>query len=52
MHGKGYSVFRLNSTIYTGTLCLSLWPTAINLQAVWIIARPQARSAMSVGIFF
>lgn len=50
MQGKGYPVFRLNSTIYRGTLCLSLWPTAINLQSVWMILRQQTSSVMSVGI--
>lgn len=49
MQGKGYSVFRLNSTVYTGTLCLFLWPTAITHQTVWIIVLQQAHSGMGEG---
>lgn len=37
MKGEGYSVFRLNSTIYKEALCLSLSRTAIKHQIVWII---------------
>lgn len=49
MQGKGYSVFRLKSAIYTAVLCLSQLPTAIKLRGVWFITRLQAFSVPSVG---
>lgn len=46
---KATLYFRINITIYTGTLCLALLPT-INLKSVWIIVHQQAQRVISVGI--